>query len=315
MRLSREFKVGIVVTCAIAALVWGINYLKGTDLFTDTQNVYAVYDNIDGLVASNRVVLNGYRVGQVKKIRFLADNSGRMVATLAVNSTVFISRNSIARIISSDFFGGKAIQLELGNDPTPVKEGDTLVSELKSGIEQQLGPVKNKAESLITSLDSVATSLNKMLDEKGRNNLSEGMAHLNNVLKNLEHTTASFNQMMSQDGSLNKAISNIESVSANIKNNNEKIDQAIDNFSAVSDSLASANLASTINSLSKSTAELNTLLERINKGEGSLGKMFTDDSLYTNLNHALDGLDKLLIDMKANPKRYVHFSVFGKKGN
>lgn len=314
MKISNEVKVGAVVTAAIAALIWGINYLKGTDLFSRTHKVYAVYTNIDGLVASNRVILNGYKVGQVQRIRFMPDNSGLMVATLTLNPDIFIAKNSVARIVSSDFFGGKAIQIEMGNDPRPVEDGDTLHSELKSGIEQQLGPVKDKAENLIESLDSVATALHLLLDEKGRKNLSRSFDHLSVVLANLERTTATLDQMISSpSGSLNKTIQNVESITSTLKKNNEAMDRTLKNIASVSDSLAASSIASTINSLSKSANELNTLLAGINKGEGSLGKLARDDAFYSSLTNTAADLDKLISDLKANPKKYVHFSVFGKK--
>ncbi|MFI5218647.1 MAG: MlaD family protein [Bacteroidia bacterium] len=312
MKLSNEIKVGAIVTAAIAGLIWGINFLKGTDLFTNTNTIYAIYDNIDGLVASNRVIINGYRIGQVKKIRFLPDNSGKMIAMLTVRPDIFIPKNSIARIVSSDFFGGKAIQIELGNDKRQVEDGDTLNSELKSGIEQQLGPVKDKAERLIESLDSVATAFHILMDASTRKNISSSFSHLTGVLANLEQATAALNTMISDGGKLKHTIDNIESISSNLKNSNEKISNILTNFSSVSDSLAKADLTTTINNLSKSAADLSTILDKVNKGTGSLGKMVNDDSLYTNLTSTMATLDTLLLDLKTNPKRYVHFSMFGK---
>lgn len=312
MKLSNEIKVGAIVTAAIAGLIWGINFLKGTDLFTNTHKIYAIYDNIDGLVSSNRVIINGYRIGHVKKIRFLPDNSGKMIASLTVRPDIFIPKNSIARIVSSDFFGGKAIQIELGNDSLQVEDGDTLNSELKSGIEQQLGPVKDKAERLIESLDSVATAFHILMDASTRRNISSSFSHLAVVLTNLEQTTSALNNMITGDGKLKRSIDNIESISSNLKNSNEKISNILTNFSSVSDSLAKADLATTIYNLSNSAAELNSILNKINKGNGSLGKMVNDDSLYVNLSETVATLDKLLLDLKANPKRYVHFSMFGK---
>lgn len=297
---------------AIAALIWGINFLKGTDLFTRTIKLYALYDNIDGLVASNQVIINGYRIGHVQKIRFLPDNSGRMIATLTVRPDIFVSKNSVASIISSDFFGGKAVQIQLGNDPNPVEDGDTLYSELKSGIAEQLGPVKDKAESLIQSLDSVAHVLTILLDADARKNLSKSFEHLAVVLNNLALTTGTLNRMISEDGKLNRSISNFEAVSANLKNNNEKVSRIIDNFSQISDSFAHANLAATIQNANKVLSETAAIMQKINKGEGSLGLLLNNDSLYYNLSITVANLDKFLIDLKANPRRYVHFSMFGK---
>lgn len=314
MKLSNEVKVGIIVTAAIVALIWGINYLKGVDIFAHRTEVYAMYDDIDGLVKSNSVLLRGYRIGQVEKIEFLPDHSGRMIATFNIKSDIFIPKNSIAQIVNDGILGGKAVNIELGEGDTPVKDGDTLVAQLSSGIAGQIGPIKDKAESLIQSLDSVANALHLLLDEKTRNNLSKSIESLSKVLVNFESTSKTFDNMLStQQGKLNMMISNAESITTNLKNNNEKISNIISNFSQMSDSLAKANLASTMLNANKVMAETASIMQKINKGEGSLGLLVNNDSLYNNLSSTAANLDKLMIDLKANPKRYVHFSVFGKK--
>lgn len=315
MKISNEVKVGIIVTAAIAALVWGINYLKGVDIFSRTTKVYAVYDSVEGLVKSNAVILRGYRIGQVQKLEFLPDKSGRMLATIYISQKVFVSRNSVAQIINSDFFGGKAVNIDLGSDPNPVQEGDTLKSEVISGLSEQIGPIKDKAESLIQSLDSVANSLHLLLDEKSRKNLSKSFESLAKILASFENTSNHLDYMLSSDQSkLNKMISNAESISDNLKKNNEKISNILDNFSQISDSLAKANLANTLLNTNKVMSEMASIVQKINKGEGSLGMLVNNDSLYRNLSSTAADLDTLLIDLKANPKRYVHFSMFGKSG-
>ena len=315
MKISNEVKVGIIVTAAIVALVWGINYLKGVDIFSRTTKVYAVYDSVEGLVKSNAVILRGYRIGQVQKLEFLPDKSGRMVATIYISQKVFVSKNSVAQIINSDFFGGKAVNIDLGNDPDPVQEGDTLKSEVISGLSEQIGPIKDKAESLIQSLDSVANSLHLLLDEKSRKNLSKSFESLAKILGDFENTSHHLDYMVSSDQSkLNRMIANAESISGNLKNNNEKISNILDNFSQISDSLAKANFANTLLNTNKAMSEMASIMQKINKGEGSLGMLVNNDSLYKNLSSTAADLDTLLIDLKANPKRYVHFSMFGKSG-
>ncbi len=314
MKLSNEVKTGIVVSIAIAASIWGFNYLKGTDLFTTNKTCYAVYNNIDGLAASNRVIMNGYAVGLVKKIRFAEDRSGKMVVTMQVKNDIFIPDNSVAQIVSSDFFGGKAIEIIMGDSPNPIENKDTLRSDLKSGIEQQLGPIKDKTERLIVSLDSLSQSLNLLLDDRNRKNLTASFEHLSHITANLERTTASLDRMITQpDGKLNRTISNTEAVSSTLKDNQKKIGEIISQTEQLTDSLANANLASSINNLNASLAELNQILKKINQGEGSAGLLVNDKQLYQKLTSATDNLDKLLADLKANPKRYVHFSLFGKK--
>ncbi len=312
MKLSNEVKIAIIVTAAIIALIWGINYLKGSDLFSRKTEALAVYDNVDGLVASNPVYLRGYRIGQVEKLKFLPDHSGRMLATLYLRKDVFLPRNSIAQIINDGLLGGKAVNIELGNDLNPIQDGDTLEAELMSGIAQQVGPIKDKAERLIESLDSVTNALHLLLNESTRRNLTKSIESLANVLTTFENTSRHLDYLVSSDQSkLNIMLSNATSISTNLKNNNEKLSKIIENFSQISDSLAKSSLASTMLNANKVISETSAIMQKINKGEGTLGLLVNNDSLYKNLSSTASDLDKLLIDLKANPKRYVHLSMFG----
>lgn len=315
MKISNEVKVGFIVTAAIAGLVWGINFLKGVDIFSRTTKVYAIYDDVGGLVKSNVVILKGFRIGQVQDLHFLPDKTGRMIATLLISRKVFVSKNSTAQIISNDFFGGKAVNIDLGKDPEPVSDGDTLKSEIISGLSEQIGPIKNKAESLIQSLDSVANSLHLLLDEKTRANVSKSFESLAKILATFETSATHLDHTLSSDQSkLNMMIANAESITDNLKKNNEKISNILNNFSQISDSLAKANLANTLMNANKVMSEAATIMQKINKGEGTMGMLINNDSLYKNLSTTASDLDKLMIDLKANPKRYVHFSLIGKSG-
>jgi phospholipid/cholesterol/gamma-HCH transport system substrate-binding protein len=312
VKIRNEVKVGIIVTAAIAGLVWGINYLKGVDIFSRTTKVYAIYDSVEGLVKSNAVILKGYRIGQVQDLKFLPDKSGRMIATILISRKVFVSKNSKAQIINSDFFGGKAVNIDLGKDPQPIADGDTLQSEVISGLSEQIGPIKDKVESLMQSLDSVANSLHLLLDEKTRQNVSKSFESLAKILATFESASTHLDNMLSSDQSkLNRMIANAESITDNLKKNNEKISNILNNFSQISDSLAKANLANTLMNANKVMSEAATIMQKINKGEGTLGMLVNNDSLYKNLSTTAADLDKLIIDLKANPKRYVHVSVFG----
>ena len=312
MKISNEVKVGVVVTAAIAGLIWGINYLKGVDIFSRTTKVYVVYDNVEGLVGSNPIFLKGYRIGQVQKMRFLDDHSGRMVATLYISRKVFIPKNSTAQIVNNDFFGGKAINIELSKNPSQVEDGDTLMPEVVTGLTQQLTPIKDKAENLIQSLDSVATAIHLLLDEKTRKNLSKSFESMSKILVTFESTSRNLDNLLTSEKSkLNIMIANAASITENLKKNNEKISNILDNFSQISDSLAKASLANTLINANKVMGETASIMQKINKGEGSLGMLVNNDSLYNNLSTTASDLDKLLIDLKANPKRYVHFSMFG----
>jgi phospholipid/cholesterol/gamma-HCH transport system substrate-binding protein len=315
VKLSKEVKVGLLVTAALMALFWGLNYLKGIDLFTADNKYYAVYEQVDGLVPSSDIILSGVKIGQVNRIQFFPDRSGRILATLLVDKAVFVGKESTARIISADLLGGRAIEIILDSKSEPAADGDTLRSEVQTTLSDQVMPIKDKAESLIQSLDSLATTLKNVFNAETQNNLNSSLINLNKTLKSIERTSTSIDEMVSSDnGKLKKMIGNLESITANIKNNNEQLSNALRNISLITDSLAKSNLATTINNANNAIKETGHILEKINKGEGSMGMLINNDNLYNALDKSANDLDKLLIDIKQNPKRYIHFSVFGKSG-
>ena len=311
MKFSKEARVGILVTTALAALIWGLNYLKGQDFFTTSNKFYAVYDNVDGLVKSNPVIMSGFRIGIINDINFIPDKSGKLLVTLLINDDVFISKDAIANIFSSDLLGAKAVRIELGTSTESAKDGDTLISiletSLTSKLGKQVGPVKDKVENLVVSLDSVAQMLHQLFDKDTKSDLRNSISHFNSTMSSLDH------MMSDENGKLQLIFTNLESISKNLKNNNEEISHIVSNFSQLSDTLAKAQFVSVINNADKALYQFNEIAAKINKGEGSLGLLVNDRQLYTNLDSAAKSLDQLLIDLKANPKKYVHFSVFGKK--
>lgn len=312
IKYPNEIKIGILVSAAIAALLWGLNYLKGQDIFSSENEYYAVYDNVNGLVESNGIILNGYKIGQVKNLEFFPDHSGRMMATLTVKSDVFIPSNSLARIISNDLFGSRVIEIIAGNSATAAQDGDTLTPDMQPTLGDQIMPVKNKAENLIVSIDSLSIAIRDILQPKNRQRLSEAIENFHKTMANLENASGGVNQLLTAEQSkLNKILTNVESISMNLKNNNEKISNILKNFSQISDTLAKAQISSVVSNANKTLAEAAAAMARINRGEGSLGLLLKNDSLYNNLNNSAADLDKLLIDLKANPKRYVTISVFG----
>ncbi len=311
MKLSKEVQVGILMTAALAALIWGLNYLKGKDIFTSRNRYYAVYQNVDGLVSSNPVFMNGYRIGIVNSIDFMPDKSGNLVVTLLIDNDVFVSKNSVAKIFSSDLIGTKAMRIDLGTDLVPLQDEDTIHAELEFSLAQQVGkqvgPIKDKTERLIVTMDSLAAMLYNLFDPGTKNNLREGIGHLNKTL-------GSVDELVSSDRSkLGIMLGNLSSITTNLKNNNEQINNILDNLSSVSDSLAATHFASTVAKADLTLEQMSQVMEKINKGQGTLGQLVNNDTLYQHLDQSAHDLDELLKDLKANPKRYVHLSVFGRK--
>lgn len=307
MKISNEVKVGIAVVITLAGFIWGLNYLKGTDLFATTNKYFVIYNNVNGIVKSNPVIMNGYKIGQVDKIEYTKDKSGKLVVTLKIDDNIFVPKSSNAVIVSSDLLGSKAIELEFGNDGRPAKNGDTLVGDVESGLTEQIKPLKNKAEGLVTSLDSLSFALSQLLNDNSRNSLNKTFA-------NLEKISSGLDQLINADNSrLRSFIANADGVAGNLNKNSNNINSILSNVNSLSDSLSRLQLNATIERLNKTVTELSDVLAKIESGQGSLGKLVNNDSLYVNLNNASANLDKLLIDLKANPGRYVHVSVFGRK--
>ena len=286
-KLSKEVKVGIIITTALVCAIWGINYLKGRDLFSLTNTYYAVYPQINGLYKSNIVKLNGFKVGQVSKISFMPDNSGRIKVEMNINSNVFISHDSKAIIASADMLGTKEIRIQLGTSGKAINDGDSLRSEMELGLAEslgsQVGPVKDKFESLLTSVDSLANNLNAVLNKSNKDRLDNSFASLEVTLKNLESISNALDKMTRDGGSASTSLNNVAGISKTIKDNSTQLDKIIDNAAAITDSLNEADLKTTIQNLNQAITELRETLHKINSGEGSLGLLVNDKKLYDNL--------------------------------
>lgn len=319
-KLSNEAKTGILVVVSIAVLIWGINFLKGKDVFTRETRLYAIYSRVDGLIPSNNIYLNGLKIGTVRYLDILPDNSGRIIVTLHIHNHVTIPKNSTAQIYNTDLLGAKSVRIILGRGPS-AKDGDTLVASIQTSfaedINTQVAPIKEKAETLLSSMDSVLVIFQSVFNEGTRENLKRSFESISKSLRSIEGISSNLDTLFDkQQTNIGAIIKNLRSITDNINNNNEKISAAINNFSAISDTLAKANLAATLAATKKSLEQTSSVLTKINRGEGSLGMLANNDSLYHNLNNASQSLDALLKDLKANPKRYINFSIidFGGSG-
>lgn len=316
IKVRTEIKVGLIFVIAIAIMVWGIMYLKGTEIFKPRTIIYAVYDKVSGLVPSNSVTINGLQVGQVKSLYFSKKNPGKIIAVLYLTDTSLpIPKNSVAKIFSSDLIGSKEVAIMLGDSKEYIKDGDTLNSiteaTLTEEVNQQLAPLKKKVENLILSIDTLATVMNQVLNANTRDNLVVAIEHIKESLQNLAHTTYNLDTLMdTQKDNLAAIISNIESITTNLSRNNGQITNILTNFSNISDSLVRSNIPGTVQQLNKTLTDVNTVINKINRGEGSLGLLVNDQNLYKEVEKTARDLNLLLEDIKANPKKYLKVSVF-----
>ena len=319
MKVSKEFKIGLVVVLSVAAFVWGVSFLKGTEMFEGKYYLYALYPKIENLIPANPVQVNGFKIGQINKIS-LFNKKGKnfVLVKFLINEEIPIPVNSKARAVSADLLGTKAVEIIFSDNKVMVKNGDTLIAETEQGLKEsfnaQLAPLQAKAEKLIGSIDSVFSVVTTMLNPKARNNIDMTFESVRKAINNIEKTTYKMDDLLATEKpKITGILNNLNNVTLNLSKNEDKINNAINNFSNLSDSLSKAKLNSAINNADKTLKELNELLAKVNSGQGTLGKMAKNDSLYNNLNKSAEDLDKLLKDLRMNPKRYIHFSVFGRK--
>jgi phospholipid/cholesterol/gamma-HCH transport system substrate-binding protein len=321
VKISKELKIGVVVLFATGAFIWGLFFLKGFDLFSHKYVLYAVYPKIDGLIEANPLLINGYKVGQINKLSLIktpGKDFNKVLVKFLLTEDIQIPKGSVAKSISSDLLGGRAVEIIFSDNPEFVKSGDTLVAETEAGLKEsvsaQLRPVQKKAEDLLSSIDSVMTIVQFVLNDKTRDNLAKSFESIKKAIQSLEQTAYKLDDLVaSEKAKISSMLSKLNSVAGMLERNTDKIENVITNLSNLSDSLNKANLKMAIEDADKTLKELNILVAQINSGQGTLGKLAKNDSLYNNLNKTSEDLDKLMKDLRINPERYIHFSVFGRR--
>ncbi len=303
MNISREVKTGLLAVIAIALLVFGYSFLKGNNLLNNDRTYYAIYDNVEGLSPGSNVTINGLVVGKVLSIDF-ADTKGDLLVTFNVQNDFQFSKNSKAQIYGGGLIGGKNLSIVPEYDRSDIaKSGDTLEGTIDEGIfelvNERLTPLQAKVESVMNSTDSVLTGVSNVLDEPTRKNLRETIADISQTAIYFKEASKNLNQLLADnDQKLTRTFTNLDNMSAN--------------FSKVSDSLSRVNINELVGKMERVVADFESISSKIERGEGTLGQFINDQDMYNNLERATKQMEELLQDIKLNPKRYVHFSVFGK---
>lgn len=310
MKIKNETKVGILAAFAIALLIIGYNFLKGNSIFSNETTLFARYTRVDGLTVSKPILINGYQIGRVAKLQL--EPGGTILATLSVNSKYEIPENSIARLEGTDLLGSKAIVMSLGNSKKMAEDGFTLNANVEKGLMDQVQPVQKKAELIIGKMDSILSSVNSILNPNFQKNVDKSFTSIAGTLASLETTSKKVDGLVGSESARIEAIfKNVEGITGNLNNNNKKISDILTNINTVTDKFAAANFKETLDKANSAIGDLQSVIAGIKEGKGSLGQLLNDKTLSDNLNSASKNLDALMIDLKANPKRYVHFSVFG----
>lgn len=315
MRISKYAKLGVLIVLSITILIWGLAYLKGNDFFTSNDKYYVYYNRVDGLASSANIALNGYPVGKVRDISFAPDNSGRLLVTLSVDADFKIPLNSVAQIVSSDIMGTRSIKLLLSNENELHQPNDTILGAIESDLKEQVSlqvlPLKNKAEELLSTVDSAITVLTMILNEDAQKNLSASFANINQTIKNIEATTADLEEIVAAEKmSIKRIVSNVDEITTSFKNNTALFESTLQNLNAFSDTLSQLSVTPMLNNIETVSEQLVLTLEKLNSDESSAGRLLNDDELYNAINMLSENLAFLVKDIQNNPKRYLQFSAF-----
>lgn len=304
MKLTREIKTAILVIASILLFIWGYSFLKGRDLFTNYKTLYAEYDNVEELAASAPVTINGLVVGKVHKIT-INEVTGKLLVELQLKTDFPISKTSKASLYSASLIGGKQIAI-IPNlaDKDPAEDGQTLQSEVKLGLTESLGgkiePITLKLDKMLLNIDNLVTGLNNVLDKKTQEDLKKTLAELSQTMEQFHRASGSLNNILDTNKSqINGVVTNFNKMS--------------NNFNKISDSLNKADLGKTVRNLNQTLAKVDGIMNNLNSGKGTAGKLLNDDALYNNLAKTSKELELLLQDVRLYPTRYVNVSLFGKK--
>ncbi len=304
MRISREIKTAVIGIGGILLFILGYSYLKSSSLFENNKTLYVVYSHVGGLQPGTAVSINGFTVGKVNSVGF-HDASGNLLVTFSVDDSFEFSKNSTAELYDTGIIGGKGIQILPAFDQGPIaKAGDTLVSSIKPGVtelvQQQLSPLQNKVENVISHADSLLVNINTVMDGRTKKDLKQSIERLHQLIANTEKTTEVLSELI---------VTNKTALEGSIQN----VHRITEDLAMLTDSISQMGLSHTFQKLSNTAASLDQIIAGIQAGEGSLGKLTKDAEMYEYLTKTSRELSLLLQDLRLNPKRYVNVSVFGKK--
>ena len=305
--MSKELKTGIVISIIIVIFILGFNFLKGKDLFSpSSRHFFVEYKNINGLNKASVVTINGLKVGSIDNISFLTEEEKRgfLLVKFIVDTDFQFSKNSKAKIYPAGLMGGQNLAIIPRYDDVNAVSGDYLTGEIEAGMFDSVGdilnPMQSKLDNVLVGADSLLVGFNEVLDKKSRISLNRSVLGLESTIRDVRKTLASVNGLLADSKSdLTATLSNAKKITTD--------------FSKVSTDLAEVDFGATIKKMEATLAGVNDVMANINKGEGTLGKLMTDDKMYVNLTNASKEMEELLREMKLHPKRFVHFSLFGKK--
>lgn len=305
--MSKELKTGIIAILIVVAFIWGYNFLKGHDVFSPSAREFIVeYNNVGGLTEASLVTINGLKVGQVEDINFNQNpnKKGKLVVRFSLENDIEFSKKSIVKIYSPNPLSGSNLAIIPSYEGELAVTLDTLQGEIKAGlltsIGERLDPLQTKLEKVIVRADTLFSGINKVLNNETITGINSSVTNLAATIYELRQAVKSVNYMVSDN-------------KENIKITLENAKNITGNLNKLSDSLTTVNFNQIVQKAENAVDNFNELSIKINSTDGTIGRLINDDDLYQNMEAASKELEQLLRDLKTNPKRYVHFSLFGKK--
>lgn len=309
----KSMKVAIFCIIAIVIFYFGANFLKGINAFGRKTYYYAVFDDIGALHESTTVSINGYPIGKVSKLSMLSTNPIKICAQILVTEKVDIPSDSQFEVVQKDVLGGMVVNVEMGTSKQFAHNGDTLACRLSPGMFDGIDGIKAQLQSVLASVDTIGLSIKSAFQLGDSEN---GALILKNTLVNLEASTRHLNQILaSNEGKVNHMVSKLDQLSNTLGDATPQINAIIQNLNNISDSVAQSNIRGLLTDAQETMAHINLLTAKLENGEGTVGQLMHNDSLYSNLNKTSESLNALLKDLKDHPARYINISVFGGKKN
>ena len=305
--MKTEIKVGLVGLGILILLFFGIKFLKGIDIFNKEISYHVLYKDVSGMHGSNYIYLNGMKVGYIKNIKAMDNRAENFLVTISISSKVNMTKDSKIVLFNADMLGSKALRLELGHGEL-LHKGDTITGEIEIGMLDKLGTA---ITPMAENLDSILSATKSILNQQNRDNIQRTLTNLESTSRKLNDISQQFDGLIdSEKNKIKNIIANTESITTNLKDNNERLSNIISRIDQITDTVAQANIGSTLAETSKTIERLNKVLGIIENGKGNLGLLINDEGLYRSLNESARKLDALIEDIKANPKKYVKISVF-----
>lgn len=311
MKLRNEYQIGITVLVTFIVLIIGINFLKGKTLFSGQKTYYAIYDDVTGMHESSYVYVNGMKVGYVVKISPMTRKNDKFLVELSIDKKIEIPKDSRLTMFSTGLMSGQALRIDLGKSTALLQTKDTMQGGIEKGLTDEIAPIGETLSSVLKRIDTLTNTLNRTIDEQAKQNIQLTLTNINQISQRLNSVAMNVDNLVAQDkDKLDRIVSNVESITRNLVNNNQAITNIISRFDNISSDIEKQNIGSTLAKVKTSLESINSMLNKIERGEGNIGMLLSDEGLYRNVTSAAKDLDELILDIKKNPKKYIHVSVF-----